>query len=212
MYSGPSEGNLSSETESPGLSGSSNGAIGISESSTATIPESECKNDALDKTVTCELHGGFRSTCGCQLPPEDSIRTTSLEFRKFDDLDNDEDPFVYDIVATGRGKRSLEVSRIGALLTEKRLRKPTRRYIEEFSDKKSSYLKGREKDSAASAKDASLKVKARNELHNMRCGASTVHSEEKSLRGISQSLSKFRVRRGRPKKQAPISVGKVLTC
>lgn len=207
---GPSEGsylgNSSSESQSSGLSGSSNGAVGISESSTATIPGSECKNGALDKTVTCQLHGGFRSKCGCQTPAEDSIHTASLdlEVRKFNDLDNDENPFIYGILSTGSGKRSLESSRIDELLREKRSRKPTKRYIEEFSDKKSRSLKGRENYSAAAKKDTIMKVRSRNEVHNMRRGALTVVPEEKPLRDTIQSLSQFRVRRGRPKKQAPI--------
>jgi len=206
---GPSEGsylgNSSSESQSSGLSGSSNGAVGISESSTATIPGSECKNDALDKTVTCQLHGGLRSKCGCQTPAEDSIHTASRELGKFDDLDNDENPLIYGILSTGSGKRSLEASRIGALLREKRSRKPTRRYIEEVSDKKSKSLKGRENYSAAAKKDTIMKVRSRNELHNMRREALTVVPEEKPLRETIQTLSQFRVRRGRPKKQAPIS-------
>ncbi|KAE8099612.1 hypothetical protein FH972_017580 [Carpinus fangiana] len=206
---GPSEGsylgNSSSESQSSGLSGSSNGAVGISESSTATIPGSECKNDALDKTVTCQLHGGLRSKCGCQTPAEDSIHIASRELGKFDDLDNDENPLIYGILSTGSGKRSLEASRIGALLREKRSRKPTRRYIEEVSDKKSKSLKGRENYSAAAKKDTIMKVRSRNELHNMRREALTVVPEEKPLRETIQTLSQFRVRRGRPKKQAPIS-------
>lgn len=210
---GPSEGsylgNSSSESQSSGLSGSSNGAVGISESSTANIPGSECKNDALDKTVTCQLHGGFRSKCGCQKPAEDSIHTDSLELKKFDDLDNDENPLIYGRLSSGTGKRSLDASRIDALLREKRSRKPTRRYIEEFSDKKSKSLKRRENYSAAAKKDTIMKVRSRNELHNMRQEALTVVPEEKPLRDTIQSLSQFRARRGRPKKQAPISVGEV---
>uniref|UniRef100_A0A2N9EJ97 Uncharacterized protein n=1 Tax=Fagus sylvatica TaxID=28930 RepID=A0A2N9EJ97_FAGSY len=195
LDSGPREasylGNSSSESQSPGLSGSSNGAVGISESSTATIPESECKNGALNKALTCELHGGSRSKCGCQTPAED---LASLELRKYDDFDNDEKSF-------------LEASTISAVLREKRLRKPTRRYIEELSDKKSRCLKGGEKYSAAATKDTSLKVRSHNELHNIRRRALKVVPREKPLRGTSiQLVSEVRARRGRPKKQAPILV------
>ncbi|KAG6692762.1 hypothetical protein I3843_10G124500 [Carya illinoinensis] len=202
LDSGPSEatclGNSSSESPSPGLSGSCNGAVGISESSTATILESECKNDVLDKIVTCKLHGGFMSKCGCQPPAEDGIHMASIELRKLNDLDHDENLLACGILSTGTGKRSLEVSRIDEFLREKRLRKPTRRYIEESSSKKSGYLKGREKYPVASTKDTSLKVKSCNELHNTGRRASTVIHEEKSLCGI-------RVRRGRPKKLVPQS-------
>lgn len=179
-------GNSSSESQSPGLSGSSNGAVGISESSTLTIPTSECKNGAINKALTCELHGGFRSKCGCQTPAED---LASLELRKFDDFDNDDKSF-------------LEASKIGAV-REKRLRKPTRRYIEEVSNKKPKCLKGREKYLAAATKDTILKVRSHSELHNVRRRALTVVHGEKPLRVTSiQSVSEVRARRGRPKKQA----------
>lgn len=180
-------GNSSSESQSPGLSGSSNGAVGISESSAVTIPTSECKNGTINKALTCELHGGFRSKCGCQTPAED---LASLELSKFDDFDNDDKSF-------------LEASKIGGVLREKRLRKPTRRYIEEVSNKKPKCLKGREKYLAAATKDTSLKVRSHSELHNVRRRALTVVHGEKPLRVTSiQSVSEVRARRGRPKKQA----------
>ncbi|XP_018806257.2 uncharacterized protein LOC108979921 isoform X2 [Juglans regia] len=163
-------GNSSSESQSPGLSGSSNGAVGISESSSVTILESECKNDALNKTATCKLHGILVSKCGCRPPDEDSIHATSLELTKLDDLNSDKN-----LLACG-------ISSAGG---EKRLRKPTRRYIEEFSDKKLEYMKRGEKYSAG-----------------MRRRALTVIPEEKSLGGISvPAVSQFRARLGRPKKQ-----------
>ncbi|XP_041025847.1 uncharacterized protein LOC121266168 isoform X2 [Juglans microcarpa x Juglans regia] len=163
-------GNSSSESRSPGLSGSSNGAVGISESSSVTILESECKNDALNKTATCKLHGGLVSKCGCRPQDEDSIHSTSLELRKVDDLNS------------GKNLLACGISSAGG---EKRLRKPTRRYIEEFSDKKLDFMKRGEKYSAG-----------------MRRRALTVIPEEKSLGGISvPAVSQFRGWQGRPKKQ-----------
>ncbi|KAG7964419.1 hypothetical protein I3843_09G169500 [Carya illinoinensis] len=171
-------GNSSSESQSPGLSGSSNGAVGISESSSVTILESECKNDALNKTATCKLHGGLVSKCGCPPPDEDSIHDTSLELRKLDDLNSDKNLIVCGISSAGG---------------EKRLRKQTRRYIEEFSDKKLEYMKRGEKYSAG-----------------MRRRALTVIPEEKSLGGISvPAVSQFRARRGRPKKQKQVPISEI---
>ncbi|KAJ7976939.1 Telomere-binding protein 1 [Quillaja saponaria] len=82
----PSEGSLlrnsSSESYCPGLSASSTGAGGVSESSKVTIPESECKNGYLGKTVTCKLHGALSNKCSCQPEIGDSIYHYSHDIRK----------------------------------------------------------------------------------------------------------------------------------
>ncbi|KAJ0089185.1 hypothetical protein Patl1_32132 [Pistacia atlantica] len=137
---GPHLGNSSSESHSPGLSGSSNVAIGISESSTTTVPESECKNDSLTKMITCELH--------------------SIE-----------------------GKELFSETKV------KRSRKPTQRYIEEFSDQKLRSVLDGQKVSAPALKDKRLKVKSCNESSNQ-CS--------------TQVPSASRLRGGCLKKHAPV--------
>ncbi|KAK9920946.1 hypothetical protein M0R45_029482 [Rubus argutus] len=49
-----------SESRSPGLSGSSNSAVGVSESSTVTIQEFECKNHSCPKASPHKFPGDFR--------------------------------------------------------------------------------------------------------------------------------------------------------
>ncbi|RXI01257.1 hypothetical protein DVH24_001491 [Malus domestica] len=118
--------NSCSANQCPGLSGSGNSAVGISESSTVTIQEFECKNNSIDKAVTHEFHN------------------------------NDEKPSVSGIVSA-------------AFLKEKRLHKPTRRYIEEFPDKMSKDSKGREDCSAVTTTESRpSKVRSQNKHHHLR--------------------------------------------
>ncbi|XP_022767326.1 uncharacterized protein LOC111311836 isoform X2 [Durio zibethinus] len=134
---GPQEGsnlhNSSSESHSPGFSGSSNSAGGISELSIATIQESNSNNGVLGKMVSCDLHHTFRSRCGCQAPVMDTIRPTIKHVQDVVESDDDEKPLINYILSNKKVKCSVKVSKGGTLLRQKRLRKPTRRYIEEFS-------------------------------------------------------------------------------
>ncbi|XWS66867.1 hypothetical protein CRYUN_Cryun05aG0237800 [Craigia yunnanensis] len=140
---GPHEGlnlrNLSSESHSPGFSGSSNSAGGISETSIATVQESNCKNDVLGKMASCDLHHTFMDTI---CPTIEHVQ----DFYESDD-DDDEKPLVSFILSTKKVKSSFKVTKGGTLLRHKRLRKPTRRYIEEFS-----------RNSTTSGKNKRLKV------------------------------------------------------
>ncbi|XP_022745978.1 uncharacterized protein LOC111296147 isoform X2 [Durio zibethinus] len=134
---GPREGstlrNSSSESHSPGFSGSSNSAGGISESSIPTVQESNSKNGVLGNMVSCDLHRNFRSKYGCQGPVLDTIRPTIEDVQDLDVSDDDEEPLVSFILSNRKVKGSVKVTKGGTLLRQKRLRKPTRRYIEEFS-------------------------------------------------------------------------------
>ncbi|XVE76167.1 hypothetical protein DITRI_Ditri12bG0151200 [Diplodiscus trichospermus] len=143
--------NLSSESHSPGFSGSSNSAGGISESSIATVQESN-KNGGLGKMVSCDVHHNFRSKFGCQASVIDTICPTIEHVQDFDDSD-DEKPLVSFILSTKKVKSSVKVTKGGTLLKQKRLRKPTRRYIEEFS-----------RNYTTSGKNKRLKVKSQEEL------------------------------------------------
>ncbi|XWS59661.1 hypothetical protein CRYUN_Cryun08bG0140900 [Craigia yunnanensis] len=137
LDSGPREGsnlrNSSSESHSPGFSGSSNSAGGISESSIATVRESNSKNVVLGKMVSCDLHHTFRRKYGCQGPVIDTIRSTIEHVKDLDESDEDEKPLVSFILPNKKVKSTVKVTKGGTLLRQKRLRKPTRRYIEEFS-------------------------------------------------------------------------------
>lgn len=214
---GPSGGSLSRnvhlESHSPGLSGSSNSAVGISDSSSVTIQELECKNDSLDKPPAFESHGSSRYKRRRKITVQGSMRHASLDLQNPDELDDD-DPLLSTMLLNKSGKNLGEASKIGASRREKRLRKPTQRYIEELSDKKK-YFKGQGKFSAvaaASMKDKRLKVRSADELHPMKLGTlSSVPEEELPGETKNQVVTEFRPRRGRPKKQASISVGKLAT-
>ncbi|XVF76402.1 hypothetical protein PTKIN_Ptkin13bG0263700 [Pterospermum kingtungense] len=127
--------NSSSESHSPGFSGSrsSNSAGGISESSIATVQESSSKNGVLGKMVSCDLHHTFRSKCGCQPSVMGTIHPSIEHMQDCDDSDDDEKPLVSFILSAKKVKSSVNVTKGGTLLGQKRQRKPTRRYIEEFS-------------------------------------------------------------------------------
>ncbi|KAL5809520.1 hypothetical protein ACOSQ3_030211 [Xanthoceras sorbifolium] len=218
-------GNSSSESHSPGFNGS-NVATGISESSTETVPESQCKIDSLDKMVTCELHGNFRSKCGCRLPVEDKEFPNSFDVQKFDELDsnncpNSPDVQKFDELNSSKCLNSPDVHKFDELDSNKcpssphvhkfddldsddnlllssilskckkrkssvlgtkvqRLRKPTRRYIEEFSDLKSEYHMGKQNDSAAALEKEHLKVKSCNE------SSDETHSQAQSKSWLRQ--------------------------
>ncbi|XWS55841.1 hypothetical protein CRYUN_Cryun09bG0034700 [Craigia yunnanensis] len=145
--------NSSSESHSPGFSGSSNSGGGISESSIAIVQESNSKNGVLGKMVSCDLHHTFGRKCGCQTSVMDSIRPTIENVQDFDESDADEKPLISFILSTKKVKSSVKLTKGGTLLRQKRLRKPTKRYIEEFS-----------RNSTTSGKNKCLKVRSREEL------------------------------------------------
>ncbi|PON60344.1 GAMYB transcription factor [Parasponia andersonii] len=195
--------NVSCESQSPGLSGSSNSAVGISESSSVTIQE----NDSLNKPATYQLPV-FRHKRRHKMP----VQSIDLHNHNILDDDDEDDPLLSSMLLNRNGKNLGEGSKIGASRREKRLRKPTQRYIEEFSDKKSKYFKGQEKFSAVAAagmKDKRLKVRSSDEERSMRPGMLSSVPEELSCETKTLVVSEFRARRGRPKKQASTSVPKL---
>lgn len=202
-------GNSSSESQSPRLSGSSNGAVGISESSTVTIQEFECKNNSIDKAVTHEFHGGFRRKKRRRTPVEGNVYPASINLQNLE-LDNDEKTLVKEIVSGENEKLSVEATKLGAFCKEKRLRKPTLRYIEEFSGKKSKDSNERENCSALTATQDRSKVRCQNEHHHMSPGILSSVPEEDSI-SENQTLAEFRTQRKLAKKHASILVGKVST-
>lgn len=170
-------GNSSSESHSPGFSGS-NVAVGVSDSSTA--PESECKDESPDKMVTCELRSSE-----CQIPVDEKSPSTN-DVNNFDELDNDDNVLLSSIFS--KCKKRVKGSVLGTKV--KRLRKPTQRYIEESSDLKSGYLLRGQKISTATLKDKHQKVK----------------SQDESFNGSSQGPSESWLRGGHSKKSSPMLV------
>lgn len=172
-------GNSSSESHSPGVSGS-NVAVGMSDSLTTAL-ESKCKNE---KMVNCELHGTFKSKCEYQASDVEKC-PSSHDVDRFDELDSDDNVLLSSILS--KCKKRVKSSVLGT--KAKRLRKPTKRYIEESSDLKSGYLMGGQNVSTATLKDKHPKVTS----CNGSCKSSQVPTES-WLRG------------GRLKKRSPILV------
>lgn len=163
----------SSESHSPGFSGSrsrsSNSAGGISESSIATVQESTSKNGVVGKMVSCDLHHTFRSKCGCQPSDMGTIHSTIEHMQDCNESD-DEKPLVSFILSAKKVKSSLHVTKGGTLLRQKRQRKPTKRYIEEFS-----------RNCTTSGKDKRLKVRSDEE-------PPTLPSESQRCRGRPKKI------------------------
>ncbi|KAK8558488.1 hypothetical protein V6N13_103663 [Hibiscus sabdariffa] len=122
--------NSSSESHSPGFSGS-NSVGGISESSIVTVQESNFKNGALGKMSNCGLHHTFGSKCSCPDPVMETGRPSIEHDQDFES--DDEKPLVSFILSNKKVKSSVKVTKGSTHLRQKRIRKPTRRYIEEFS-------------------------------------------------------------------------------
>lgn len=173
-------GNSSSESHSPGASGS-NVAVGMSDSSITAL-ESECKNDSLEKMVNCELHGTFKSKCEYQAPDMEKC-PSSHDVDRFDELDSDDNVLLSSILS--KCKKRVKSTVLGTKV--KRLRKPTKRYIEESSDLKPGSLMRGQNVSTATLKDKHPKVTP--------CNGSSKGS---------QVASESWLRGGRLKKRSPI--------
>ncbi|KDO48057.1 hypothetical protein CISIN_1g011420mg [Citrus sinensis] len=173
-------GNSSSESHSPGASGS-NVAVGMSDSSITAL-ESECKNDSLEKMVNCELHGTFKSKCEYQAPDMEKC-PSSHDMDRFDELDSDDNVLLSSILS--KCKKRVKSTVLGTKV--KRLRKPTKRYIEESSDLKPGSLMRGQNVSTATLKDKHPKVTP--------CNGSSKGS---------QVASESWLRGGRLKKRSPI--------
>ncbi|KAK4281499.1 hypothetical protein QN277_012981 [Acacia crassicarpa] len=149
----------SSESHSPGLSGSSNGVGGVSESSKVAVELSEYKNDFLDNRVTHDLHGAFRNV-SCQTSIEDGI-CNSLDVKHLNELDNDL-PLADSVLSCKKEKGSAEECDT-AIVREKRCRKPTLRYIEEFSS-----LRSKEKVLSSATKNKPSSLASHHKLRHVR--------------------------------------------
>lgn len=141
-------GNSSTDSHSPGYSGSSNGAIEMSESSDAINPELNCNDDL----------------CQGRIGPED-CNCLSRDTIKVDQLQNSSDCVVSLLSSRNKNNPAAE-SRLGACLTQKRQRKPTRRYIEESANMNSSHLRTEQKPFAFSSKKH-VNFRTPDQLHNL---------------------------------------------
>ncbi|KAF8397717.1 hypothetical protein HHK36_016639 [Tetracentron sinense] len=95
--------------------------------------------------------------------------------------------------------------REGSLLTRKRLRKPTRRYIEESSDLKSRNCSGRLETPSTSLRDRFLQFRSHNQHHRTGFGVMPMVTREEALGGAGiQVPFSLRERKGRPKKNTSI--------
>lgn len=82
-------------------------------------------------------------------------------------------------------KNSVEAGQVGNLVTQKRLRKPTKRYIEEVSELSSKNSKGKQK-SSTSPKVKHPRVKCQTEHHHMEFRGLKLDSEKGPLRTTSE--------------------------
>lgn len=179
--------NSSSESQSPGCSGSSNGAVGMSESSTATIPKFESKNGWHHKTVKCKLSCSSGDKWNSQEPGEESMCPTSEDIEDLDELDDDAKPLI-SLVSGKNAKKVVQAAKAGTSVRQKRLRKPTKRYIEELSDPKSKHVMERKSDLSATLKDKRPKIRSHDELHSG--GELTCTPKEPISENITQATSK----------------------
>ena len=235
-------GNSSSESHSPGFSGSDNGAIGISESSTATVPVPECGNN-LDKSTICTLHGTLRSKCDCEMLFEGKTElqgSSSVYLHNCGGVDDASNlvnciPLVenrrdmtfanlrYNKASSigqgikkesfagrkGSRKRSVEATDVGMLITEKRMRRPTRRYIEEFSDPKSKSIRGRPKNSTSVGKNKLLGIRHRTETHQKEFSSASLVPGGSYGRSNDRTPCEVGVQKGCQTKYSSISVRKI---
>ncbi|KAG4959552.1 hypothetical protein JHK87_036185 [Glycine soja] len=196
LGSGPFEGSLlqisSSESHSSGLSGISI-VGGVLESTKVPIAKSECKNDSLDETITYEAHGAFRNNPS--QPSKVNCRyNISLDIQHLQELENNSH-LAAGILTCKKGKGPVEKGQ-PAVLREKRFRKPTQRYIEEFSNSRS-----KEKAPTAVTKTEHLSDSSCDVLHIRIKALKKSPSEKSSNENSDVMLPELQVRKRRLEKE-----------
>lgn len=189
--------NSNSESQSPGLSGSST-VGGISESAKApNSTQSECKIESLDETVTNDTHGVFRnnpsqpSNVGC-------MYNISLDIQHLHELNNGY-PLGGSILSCKTENVTVENCQ-SAPPREKRFRKPTKRYIEETSN-----LRLKEKVPTTGAKHKRRSLSLCNELHTKMKGLKNIPSEKSSNDNSEVTLTELQCCKKLPKKEVHFS-------
>lgn len=202
LGSGPFEGSLlqnsSSESHSSELSRNSivDGVLEL-ESTKVSIAKSECKNDSLDETVTNESHGTLRND-PCQTSKVNCRYNISLDIQHLQGLDNNHH-IAGGILTCKKEKSPLEKCQPAAL-REKRFRKPTQRYIEEFSNSMS-----KEKVSTARTKTKHLSDSSSNVLHIKIKALKKSSTKKSSCENSDVILPEWQVRKGHLKKEVLFS-------
>ncbi|XP_047174866.1 uncharacterized protein LOC124842431 isoform X1 [Vigna umbellata] len=189
LGSGPFEG---SESHSSGLSRSSI-VGGVLESTEVPIAHSESKNDSLDETVTYESHGAFSNNPS--QPSQGNCRyNISLDIQHLQELDNYRH-LAGGILTCKKDKGPVEKGQPAAL-REKRFRKPTQRYIEEFSNARS-----KEKVPPAGTKTKHSSNSSCNVLHIRIKSSKRSPSEKSSNENSEVMLPELQVSKGHQKKE-----------
>ncbi|KAJ8899852.1 hypothetical protein K2173_019555 [Erythroxylum novogranatense] len=181
--------NSSSESQSPGFSGSSNGVPGLTESSTATIPEAECRNASLDKEDTYKLHDSSGIRCKHESPEHVGLHN-SQDLEYLDDLK----PLVCGMSSDENEKEVIQAIHGGAVLRQKRMRKPTKRYIEEYFSSNSKDAMEMPKCPLAISKDKRQKIRSSVEPHHVEglsCSSKEFSPSEAGIEGTSEDDEKL---------------------
>lgn len=193
--------NSISESPSSGFSGIST-VDGISESTIVPITQSKYKNESLDETFTYDTHGVLRNNPS-QPSNVDCMYNISLDMQHLYELNNVY-PLAGDILSCEKENVSVEKWQ-HATPKEKRLRKPTKRYIEESSN-----LRSKEKVPATGTENKCWTVSPCDELDTRIKGLKKNPGDKSSYGNSDVALSELKRRKGRPKKQVLLSFGGVL--
>lgn len=177
LYYGP-------ESHYPHFKGSQTSVMGLTESSKAITPFSACSSDLYDKFSIHEFTSFEEAENVSNLFPTDNSSKENGKDMVFSRCDSSSK------AVEGRIGNLCKGPEGSAVLTRKRLRKPTRRYIEEVSDVKLRNCRGRKVNSATSLKD---KIGNCNDHHGM------------GFSGAIQVPFDFHVRKGRSTKSASTS-------
>ncbi|KAK7267702.1 hypothetical protein RIF29_20380 [Crotalaria pallida] len=184
--------NSSSESHSSGFSGSSI-VGGVSESPKVPIAQSEYKNDSLDGTASHDPHDAFRNNPS-QPSNGDCMYSISLDMKHLHAFNNNH-PLAGGILSSENEKDSVKKVQPPAL-REKRFRKPTKRYIEEFSN-----MRSKEKVSEAAAKTKHLSLSSCGELNTRLKALRKIPGDTCSNRNNDVRLPELKICKGRPKKE-----------
>ncbi|KAG6604412.1 Telomere repeat-binding protein 3, partial [Cucurbita argyrosperma subsp. sororia] len=194
-------GKPSSESKSQGSSRSDTDAFEISELSATMVMEAEFNNTPVERSLTRELFSGLRTRGGCATPFEGNICDTILDNNNIHKFNTNENYLENEKISDENVKGDIVASKLASCSRERRLRKPTRRYIEEFADSKSENNKGRRKPPT---KDKYLKVTSTEESNHIRHKVQMLTPKDESHCGTSVPVQS-RSQRRHPEKHVPVS-------
>ncbi|XP_050381268.1 uncharacterized protein LOC126798362 isoform X2 [Argentina anserina] len=188
------------DSRSPGLSGSSNSVVGVSESSTVTIQDFECKNHSQPKESPHKFLCDLRQKKRRQTPVEGSTQPSSFSFQNLKELDNYRKPLGNGLCSSEIDKSSVEANKIGAIIKKRRLPK-TKRFVENSSKRKAKNFVASDNISHPAATDDQCShARSQSKLLTRPRTLSSVPEEDSISDNLT--LSEFKIRIARPKKQA----------